>query len=120
MLPLRPLVQTLICLSLSLILALTSVHLAAMRSSGGVGAAWLEICDVGGVTLLAVDRNGVPMPSHPPCPDCVMAAAVVLAAAAVVSRPYSEALGVAVEAHSLTKPPILALEASARGPPRLT
>ncbi len=115
----RPMVQTLICLSLTLILAVTSVHLAAMRSSGGLGAAWLEICDAGGVTLLAVDGNGAPVPSHPPCPDCVIAAAVIVPAIPEVRPPLTAALNLTTAAPSLTKPPILALEASARGPPRL-
>lgn len=119
MLPRRPLVQTLMCLSLTLILAVTSVNLAAMRSSGGVGAAWLEICDAEGVTLVAVDGNGVPVPSHAPCPDCVVAAAVVVPAAPDVRPPLTAALSLTTSAPSLTKPPILVLEASARGPPRL-
>jgi hypothetical protein len=117
MAPYRPLIRTLTCLSLALILALTSVHLAVMRGESGAVTTWLEICDDGGVTFLAVDGTGTPVRSHPTCPDCVIAAAVIPPATPQAHRPTTATLALATAVLTLPQPPIQWLDATARGPP---
>jgi hypothetical protein len=103
---------------LALTLALTSVHLAVTRVEAG-SLTWVEICEGTAVTVVALDGSGAPVAPHAPCPDCVIAAAVVLPD--MLGVPLHDAAGVKFAWHGVQvawhQGPFV--KAQARGPPDL-
>jgi hypothetical protein len=103
-------------LVLAFALALTSAHGAVARAETG-GLTWIEICAGSDVTSVAVDADGNPATPFHPCPDCVVATAVLVPSAPVLALPVQAARRMA-----WPLPAPLALQArgpqaQARGPP---
>lgn len=104
-------------LTLALVLAVTSVHLASMRGAGGMAVAWVEICGDGSGDPLPIDAQGDPVAAHVPCPDCVLAAAVILPPTPEAGPPDATGFELAGTAPALGAPLLRGLAPSARGPP---
>lgn len=104
-------------LCLALVLALTSVQMTVARGQGGSIAAWVEICAGAEVTTIALDPGGKPAPPHVPCPDCIIAAAVVLPPVLQMALPRLLATRVARSADAPRTWSGPSLTPAARGPP---
>ncbi|WP_309664125.1 hypothetical protein [Tabrizicola sp.] len=102
------------CLALSL--ALVSVHQAVARAESGT-LTWVELCQGPLVTTVALDGSGTPVSPHQPCPDCVIAAAVVLPGVAGVPLPGTRLLWLARQAAAVQWLQGPVIMAQARGPP---
>ncbi len=104
-------------LALALVLALTSVHAAAARTATAP-VAWVEICADTIPVAVAIDATGTPVKPHLTCPDCVLAAALLPPAPALVAPMLrlvaGQAMPQAILWRGLTQPAALA-----RGPPTL-
>jgi hypothetical protein len=105
-------------LCLALTLALTSAHMTVSRVAAG-GLTWVELCAGTEVTTVAVDASGAPVKPPPPCPDCVIAASVLLPMAVQWQMPDRAATRITRSQELTQLLPAHRLAAQARGPPDL-
>ncbi|MFZ5962441.1 hypothetical protein ACOXXX_05770 [Thalassococcus sp. BH17M4-6] len=110
--------RSLTACALALVLALTSLQMAAARGAGGP-AGMMELCLGQGVVTVAVDAQGKPTGPVHFCPDCVMSLIVALDdTPPTVSRPqaYVALSHVITHQHRVGR---TTRAARARGPPVL-
>ncbi len=106
-------------LCLALMLALTLSHATVARSQGGTIAGWIALCAGEDVIAVAVDGQGKPVQPHIPCPDCIIAAAVLLPAGPhLPGMALQEGRLAKAEPGHLSGPDVL-IAPAARGPPFL-
>ncbi|TDL81743.1 hypothetical protein E2L05_19665 [Meridianimarinicoccus aquatilis] len=108
-----------LALGLVCLIALTAVHVGAIRGQAKVAGS-IVVCSSGGVVNVAVDADGRPVgPAHE-CPDCIMSVLAALdltVPGAVDARQVSSAIWADHIQQELSRE---GLTANARGPPSVS
>ena len=110
---------TLVALLMAMVLALSSVSLAAMGHGTATTGGTMLVTLCGSDTPVLVDMPGAPAP-RPACPDCLLHAGLALPTAS--EPPLVPQTGLRILARSVETPsalPLALVPAQARAPPAL-
>lgn len=104
---------------LALLIAVTAIHVGAMRGQAKAAGS-IVVCTGTGPVSIAVDAQGRPVgPAHV-CPDCVMTLLAAVDAPAVAPHRVAPCRRISFAAPRVAVRPRARARPRARGPPRLS